>query len=150
MSLLVYKDALCNDSNLIRCFNSLRLENAPTSASSHNSNFCDRSREVVEIFTSDKDDTPASQSRSSTRPAIHSYLNSAEYYTEYSEADRCQAHAQHQNCPSAVLTDEYPDLDVDQQIAAVELQSLESHFQHKLPTGQYQIFLILVTHSSPK
>jgi hypothetical protein len=150
MSSLVYEDALRNDSNLIRCFNSLRLENAPTSASSHNSNVRDRSREVIEIFTSDEDDTPASQPGSTTRPALLSYPNSTEYYMEHSEADRRQARARHQNRPSAASTDEYPDSDVDRQIAAVDLRSLESHFQRTLPTGKYQIFLILVTRSYPE
>ena len=140
----IYDNSFRDDSDIINCINSLQRDSQPDPPPSNskippNSNpLRYKDPEVVEIFSSDEEEQPEttrSKEDCPNRPSLVSsddYPNDATHWVEYNERDRRQARAEKmriRNRTSSGSPDEYPDPDVEQLIAMVDLQTLDEPSQ---------------------
>ena len=114
----IYEDSFRGDADLIECFNSLRIGNNP---SPHPGPPTDKIPGCAD--SSDEVEQPASKSNRTNRVRLH-YPDDPLHWVEYGEDDWHQARPRPRSRQSTPSTDEYPDSEVDRQIAAVDLDTL--------------------------
>jgi hypothetical protein len=123
---LIYRDALREDPDIAQLFEALGLQDVPVPRLDRD---VKSKQPVVEICSSDEEEIPLPRL---TLPAGQRFLSDKEPYIEFTDADRqatCQQiFKKHSSVKSDESTDEYPDLETERSIAAVDLQSLERHY----------------------